>query len=212
MKELYIVLIRAHTGLGGVGRKITGFPYTHAAVSLDASLTDFLAFSRKYHYFPYDAGFMHEYRDFYAFGKYQDFGAKVFRLPVSEKRYARLLSYFRRCEKDKDMRFNLFSMLTMQILGGLRIPKAEDCMSFSAKVACMSGSVKLKKPCWRYSLKEIDALLSDYCIFEGNIERKSSQQYEKYMTPFCIIKYLHDAAALICTLTGRLLRKHPDKP
>ena len=60
MKWVYIVLIKAHTGLGAVARHITGYPYTHIAVSLDRSMTDFVSFSRRFHNFPFDAGFTHE--------------------------------------------------------------------------------------------------------------------------------------------------------
>ena len=43
MKTVYIVLIKTHTGLGAVARRITGYPYTHIAVSLDRSMEDFKA-------------------------------------------------------------------------------------------------------------------------------------------------------------------------
>ena len=32
MRYIYIVLIKAHTGLGSVARKFTLYPYTHIAV------------------------------------------------------------------------------------------------------------------------------------------------------------------------------------
>ena len=63
MKDIYIVLIKAHTGLGSIARRLTGYPYTHIAVSLDRSMTDFISYSRRYHYIPFDAGYTHDYRD-----------------------------------------------------------------------------------------------------------------------------------------------------
>lgn len=205
MKELYIVLIRAHTGIGSAARCLTGYPYTHIAVSLDRSLTDFLSFSRRYHSFPFDAGFMHEYRDFYAFGSHRDVGVKVFRLPVSDARYAKITAFLHRCAQDKSLRFNLFSMATMPLLGGFRIAKAENCMSFTAQIIRMSGCVHMDKSYWRYSIHDMDRLLADYYYFEGLLERRSSAQYESYMQPFCIIKYLRDAAELTGTLMRRML-------
>ena len=68
MKRIYICLVAAHTGLGQCVRRFSDYPYTHIAVSLDASLTDFVTYSRRRHSLPLDAGFMHEYRDYYAFG------------------------------------------------------------------------------------------------------------------------------------------------
>ncbi len=205
MNEIFIVLIRAHTGLGSIARRITGYPYTHIAVSLDRSLTDFVSFSRRYHSFPFDAGFMHEYRDYYAFGDHSDFEAKVFRLPVTDARLRRIRAFLRKCESDRELRFNLFSMATMPLLGGFRIPKAENCMSFTAQIIRMSGCVQMQKHYWRYSIKDMDRLLGNHLFFEGKLRRLPSPQYERYMQPFCIIKYLRDAAALNGTLARRML-------
>ena len=47
MRYIYIVLIKAHTGLGSIARKFTHYPYTHIAVCLDKSLTDYISFSRR---------------------------------------------------------------------------------------------------------------------------------------------------------------------
>ena len=60
---IYIVLIKALTGLGKFSRKISKYEYTHIAVSLDEKLDDFVTFSRKNHYSPFNAGFMHEKKE-----------------------------------------------------------------------------------------------------------------------------------------------------
>ncbi|MBO5162975.1 MAG: hypothetical protein J6B75_00810 [Ruminococcus sp.] len=180
MKNIYIVLIKAHTGLGSAARKITRYEYTHTAVSLNGSLTDFLSFSRRRHYMPFDAGFMHEKRDFYAFGKHTFFKAKVFRLNITDENFSRVMKFIRKCESDTELIFNLISMATMPVFHGINIPKAYNCMSFTAGILQLSG-VKLGKPFYKYSVKDIDELLSDKCIFEGNLQRIPSSEYEEYM-------------------------------
>lgn len=207
MNDIYIVLIEAHTGLGAVARRITRYPYTHIAVSLDASLTDFVSFSRRFHYFPFDAGFTHEYRDFYAFGSHRDFGVKVFKLPVSDAEYAEICTFISRCEQDKSLIFNLFSMATMPLLGGFRIKGAENCMSFTAQIIKRCGYIKMKRNYWRYSIKDMDALLHDFCIYEGRLKRIPSKQYSSYMRPFRIVKYVQDMVHLIYTLCKRIICK-----
>ena len=142
MNELYIVLIRAHTGLGKAARKITGYGYTHIAVCTDRSLTDFVSYSRRYHNYPFEAGFTHEYRDYYAFGHHDSVCIKVFRLTPDAEHYDKVIRYIRRCENDSEETFNLFSMMTMPILHGIRIYKANNCMSFTARVIELSGCVK----------------------------------------------------------------------
>ena len=207
MKDIYIVLIKAHTGLGGAARWLTGYPYTHIAVSLDGSLRDFISFSRRYHYFPFEAGFTHEYRDYYAFGKHKDYSVKVFRLPVEAAAYSDILSFIDDREKGNYL-FNLYSMATMPVLGGFRIANAENCMSFTAQIIGLSRCVKLTKPYWRYSIKDMDELLTNLQYFQGKICKRPQDNHSEYMQALCIKRYLTGMIGLLVPLTKRLIMKH----
>ena len=207
MKTVYIVLIRAHTGLGAAARRITGYPYTHISVSLDRSMTDFISFSRRRHFFPFDAGFTHEKREHYAFGKHREFRAKIFSLPVSDKNYREILRYMARCGSDRELIFNLFSMATMPLIGGFRIWKAENCMSFTAKVLELSGCVRLEKPFWRYSIKDMAKLLAPHLFFEGRLLRDKPDD-PVYMSRFRLGEYLGQMWGLVSRLTCRMFFKH----
>ena len=207
MKKLYIVLVKAHTGLGAAARRITHYPYTHIAVSLDRSMTDFISFSRRFHYFPFEAGITHEYRHYYAFGEHRDFRAKIFELTADDEHYEAVKAYISACEKDKAMLFNVFSMATMPVIGGFRIPHSENCMSFTARCIELSGCVKLDRPYWRYSIRDMDELLSGHELFEGRIVR-SRVPDDGYMTPFRLVMYLKGMSELFAGLTGRLITKH----
>lgn len=211
MKPIYIVLIRAHTGLACVARKITGYQYTHVAVSLDKSLTDFISYSRRRHYLPADAGFTHEKRDFYAFGEHRSFGAKVFCLPVSDENYDKILSYIAECESDPEQRFNLFSMATMPLLHGVEIFKSENCMSFTARIIELSGLVKLNRPAYKYSIKDIDQLLTDHAVFEGKIRRLPSAEYREYMENASPYEYITTAGKLCGELSKRMICRRKEK-
>lgn len=208
MKTVYIVLIKAHTGLGAVARRITGYPYTHIAVSLDRSMEDFLSFSRRRHYFPFDAGFTHETRSSYAFGEHECFKAKIFALPVSDQAFSEITSYIAECERDKKRVFNLFSMATMPIIGGFRIWHADNCMSFTSKVIQLSGCAEMQRPYWRYSIKDIDKLLCSQFFFEGKMQRLLPPD-DDYMEPFDLGLYLKDMLSLFGKLTYRLIFKRP---
>ncbi len=201
MKQIYIVLIRAHTGLARMARLATGYPYTHIAVSLDSSLTNFITYSRRIHNLPACAGFMHEKRDYYAFGKYQCFGAKVFRLPVEDAQYRRILSFIRQCETDKEQLFNLLSMVTMPVLHGFPIYKAHNCMSFTARILALSGLFSMDRPDYRYDIRDMDRLMQSYCIYEGRLRRMDSPGYAAYMQPFPLYRRICSG----CRLTGQLL-------
>lgn len=207
MKKMYIVLIRAHTGLGALARRVTHYPYTHIAVSFDRSMTDFISFSRRYHYFPFEAGITHEYRHYYAFGRHRGFRAKIFELSPDDEHYETVAEYIGACESDKLMRFNLFSMATISVIGGFRIPHTENCMSFTSRCIELSGCAELKRPYWRYSIKDIDDLLSDKAIFEGRILRGAAPD-DGYMTRFEPLRYTVGMIKLFSALSYRLLVKH----
>lgn len=199
MKKIYIVLIKAHTGLGRFARILGGYPYTHIAVSLDKSLTDFITYSRRKHYLTMDAGFMHEYRDYYAFGEHKKVRVKVFCLPVEDDKYKKVTEFIRNCENDPKGLFNLFSMVTMSFIHGIPIRHAHNCMSFTAGVIEASGAVHMDKPYYKYDIKEIDSLLTDYLYFEGFLKRKSSPGYDEYMKKYGISEKISSG---FTTITG----------
>ena len=201
---MYIVLIRAHTGLGAFARRITRYPYTHIAVTFDRSMTDFISFSRRYHFFPFESGITHEYRHYYAFGKHRDFKAKIFELNVDEEHLEKVRAYISECENDRRMRFNLFSMATMPLIGGFRIPHTENCMSFTSRCIELSGCVPMERPFWRYSIKDMDGLLTEHLYFEGIIKRGGVPD-DGYMTPFRPVRFLTGMVRLFSSLTFRLL-------
>ncbi len=205
MKHIYVVLIKAHTGLGKIAREISHYEYTHIAVSIDGSLEDFVTFSRRKHYLPLDAGFMHEYRDYYAFGKHKHVKIKVFKIPVTNKNFADVNGFISQCENDNQYLFNLFSMITMPFLHGFKVYKTHNCMSFTAKVVQLTGAVKLDKPYYKYSIKDLDKLLSQYQFFEGYLERKFSMGYSEYMQRYPFYKVIYTGANTIFTLSKRLL-------
>ena len=69
---IYVVLVKALTGLGKLARLTKKYDYTHIAVCLDEKIDKFYTFSRRKHYLPFDCGFMVETLDCYAFGKHKN--------------------------------------------------------------------------------------------------------------------------------------------
>ena len=82
MKYIYIVLIKAHTGLGSIARRITGYEYTHTAVCLNDRFDDFISYSRRRHYLPFDAGFTHE--NIHGFRIYKTHNCMSFVMRIAE--------------------------------------------------------------------------------------------------------------------------------
>lgn len=201
MKKLYVVLIKAHTGLGSLARKFKGFEYTHVAICFDDSFTDFYTFSRRYHYLPSDCGFMVEKRDFYAFGEHQKFKTKVFELEIDEEHFEKIESFINECRNDSDMMFNAFSMIFWPV----EICKSHNCMTFTAKILEISGIISLSLPYYKMRLKDIDRSLSDFVCYEGDMDRVASPEYDAYMCKFGVWTKLAGIIKLFGRLLGRMI-------
>lgn len=197
---VYIVLIKALTGLGTVGRKITKYEYTHIALSMDEKLDDFITFSRKKHYSPFESGFMHETRDCYIFGSNEKVKIKAFKLPVQKENLNKINIYIRKIEKDPEYIFNLYSMITMPIIHGFRIYKTHNCMSFIGKIIELSQVVPMDKRYYKYSIKDMDELLGNYLYYEDYIS-KSKDENENYMNRIGVLENIK----LFSVINGKLL-------
>ncbi len=172
-EHIYIVLIKALTGLGKFSRYVNKYEYTHIAVSLNEELREFATFSRRKHYSPFNAGFMYEKRAHYVFGNNEKVKIKVFRLPVNKEE---ITEYIDRIEQDKEYVFNLYSMITMPFLHGIKIYKAHNCMSFVSRIIELSNSVQMNKKSHKYNIQELDDLLKDFFYKECYLEKEDEDK------------------------------------
>ncbi len=206
MADLFVCLVQAQTGFGKFLRRLGSYPYTHVSLCLSPELTDFVTYARKNHYTPLDAGFMHEYRDFYAFADdMQGVQMRIHRIPLSASAEQQVRAFIHACETDVNQRFNLFSMLTMPLLHGFRIAGTHNCMSFAARAVELSGAVTMDRPYWKYNLQELDALLTSYFYFEGELERLPSPCHGAYMQRPPFFRTLLRAIGSILQLLKRCL-------
>ena len=177
---IYIVLVKALTGLGKFARRFSKYEYTHIAVCINKNIDDFITFSRKKHYTPFNSGFMHETLDCYAFGNNEKIKLKIFKLPVTIENKKIIEQYIKKVANDNEYIFNLYSMATMSLFHGFRIYKAHNCMSFVSKILKLSKSVNMTKKYYKYSIKDIDILLSDY-KYKEEYFYKTKIQNKDYM-------------------------------
>lgn len=177
---IYIVLVKALTGLGKFARKFSKYEYTHVALCLNENIDDFITFSRKKHYTPFDSGFMHETLDCYAFGNNNKVKLKIFKVPVTLNNKQVIEKYIENLANDNDYIFNLYSMVTMPIFHGFKIYKAHNCMSFVSKILELSKAVPMNKKYYKYNIKDIDILLSNY-KYKEEYFYKTKTQNENYM-------------------------------
>lgn len=206
---IYIVLIKALTKLGKFSRRINPYEYTHISVCLDDKLEDFITFSRKRHYSPFDSGFMHEKIEHYAFGDKKEVKVKVFAIPVNINNKYKIEEYIKKIENDKEYIFNLYSMITMPFFHGVEIYKAHNCMSFVSKIIELSNSVTLEKKYYQYSIEDIDKLLDKYLCKEGYLQKRKED--EKYMQKVGLILNTKLFISLNIKLIFRIIMKRNKK-
>lgn len=197
---IYIVLVKALTGLGKFARRFSKYEYTHIAVCINKNIDDFITFSRKKHYTPFDSGFMHETLDCYAFGNNEKIKLKIFKLPVTIENKKIIEQYIKKVANDNEYIFNLYSMATMSLFHGFRIYKAHNCMSFVSKILKLSKSVNMTKKYYKYSIKDIDILLSDY-KYKEEYFYKTKIQNKDYMDKVSFISNV----GMFFRLNGKLL-------
>lgn len=197
---IYIVLVKALTGLGKFARRFSKYEYTHIAVCMNKNIDDFITFSRKKHYTPFNSGFMHETLDCYAFGNNEKIKLKIFKLPVTIENKKIIEQYIKKVANDNEYIFNLYSMATMSLFHGFRIYKAHNCMSFVSKILKLSKSVNITKKYYKYSIKDIDILLSDY-KYKEEYFYKTKIQNKDYMDKVSFISNV----GMFFRLNGKLL-------
>lgn len=207
---IYVVLVRALTGLGKFARLTSKYDYTHIAVCLDENLDKFYTFSRRKHYSPFDCGYMIETLDCYAFGKNKDVKLKIFKVPVSKENKEKIEKYIENISEDSKYIFNFYSMITMPIFHGFKIYKAHNCMSFVSEIIELSDEVNMLKPYYKYNIKEIDELLTDYLYMEDFFEKKKTETKD-YMNYVGLIKNTIYFIKLNSKLIYRLIAKGKGK-
>lgn len=206
---IYVVLVKALTGLGKFARLTSKYDYTHIAVCLDEKFDKFYTFSRRRHYSLFDCGFMVETLDCYAFGKYKDVKLKIFKVPVSKENKIEIEKYIESVSKDAEYIFNFYSMITMSIFHGFKIYKAHNCMSFVSKIIELSDAVNMSKPYYKYNIKEIDELLTEYQYKEELFEKKK-MEIKGYMNYVGLVKNTLYFIKLNSKLIYRLIVKEKE--
>ena len=203
---IYIVLVKAMTGLGKFARKFSKYEYTHIALCLNDKLDDFITFSRKKHYALFDAGFMHETIDCYAFGNNKKIKLKIFKVPLTFDNKEKIIKYISEIENDNDYIFNLYSMATMPLFHGFRIYKAFNCMSFISKIIELSASVSMSKKYYKYNIKELDNILTKY-TYDENYFYKTKNENKEYMKRVGFINNMFMFLRLNAKLIFRIIFK-----
>ena len=206
MSEIYVVVIHENTGIAKLARVVQQYQYSHIAICLDEHLSDFMSFSRRRYHVPFDSGFMRETRNCFGDMRSSQFKAKVFRIEITDDELARITKLIREIEGDPEYLFNIFSMITLPLIHGFDLPKTHTCISFTARVLQEVASLHLTKPCYKYSIQDIDELLTSHTHFEGLID-KDDNHVAGYMDTPGMLTNIFSGAKVIGKLLVRVFTR-----
>lgn len=191
MKYIYVTLVKSITVIGTITRFLTKYPFSHVSICLDKKLEKFYSFSRYYYNSPLISGFTTEYRNHLAAKRNVNLHCRVYRVPVTDEEYKRIEEKIYEMKRDKDLMYNYYSLITMKLLGGLKVYKSYTCCSFVAEILDMIEHIKLPKKPDEFYPKDFETLLGDkyfYLEKDFEISKKNTHNYYKNVPFFKRLK------------------------
>ncbi len=211
MKNLYVMFTRTGTIVGKMIRTVTNYEFSHVSLALSDDLREFYSFSRKRINVPLYAGFMKEKRSYYTLGRESKTRVKIFKIPVSDKTYEKVKNFVIKTANDKEVIYNLFSLLTMPIFHGFETYKQYTCIGFVNEVLAKTGAIKFYKPTYKYTLKELEKVLKSYLFLDGYISNGNDGLEDDYFKPVGIKSSLVINVLFMYECFYRLILKKPSK-
>lgn len=211
MKNLYVMFTRTSTIVGKVIRIVTKYEFSHVSLGLTDDLNEFYSFARKNVNNAIDAGFMKEKRSYFTLGKATRTRVKIFKIPVEDEVYDKVKKFVMKTENDKEVIYNLFSLITMPILHGIQPYKQYTCISFVSEALAQSGAIKFCKPTYKYTPKELERVLKKYLFLDGFISSGEKDVNDKYFAPIGKKKGIAVNLLFIYECFYRLIRKRASK-
>ena len=175
MNKMYVYLFKEKTGVGYFARFLLRYPYTHIAITFNHK--DFITFSRRQHYNPFNSGFMIEERSHYTFGNNEEIEARYYVVDVDDEALYKINDYITSVSDDC---FNLYGML-LSPFWGIEVNGANNCMSFVAYVLEIIGIKLIKNPYYKNNIEDIEkSLRNGRYLFKDIIIHKERED-ENYM-------------------------------
>ena len=197
------MISKTDTGIGSIIRKVSGYPYNHVSVTLDASFRNWVSFARFHYNTPLFAGFLKEpVERFFAKGKLIDI--RIFAVDISEERCRQLEELFSRAgEPDNGYLYNYLELLTLSL--GISFPIRDT-------YSCLGFANFLLGTDYR-SIRELDRQLPPRLCYEGTLNDlapDSGDRTDPYFTPLPFTKCLTCGAKTLGAMFCRAFTKSKD--
>lgn len=194
---LYIMISKTDTGVGGIIRKVSGYPYNHVSMTLDPTFRTWVSFARFYQDTPLHGGFLTEpVERFLAKGKTVDI--RIFALPLTAQRYAELQALFSGAgDPDSIYLYNYLELVTLAF--GIKFPirDAYTCLGFANFVM---GTDYM-------DIRDLDRALTPLLVYAGtlnDLSPDSGVRSDIYFTRLGLCRGLSRTAGTLTALFARL--------
>jgi hypothetical protein len=170
MEEIYIVLSQTGTRFSRMLHLFNRFPYNHASIALDGTLSELYSFGRQCLWLPIASGFVREHPGRGIYRRYGDTLCAVYRVPVAEESFRRLEAAIRAFEeKEWTYRYNFIGLLT--ILAGIPLHRSRHfvCSQFVAYVLQQSGLWALEKDISLARPQDFSKLPGARLVYQGRL-------------------------------------------
>ena len=162
---LYVVFSAIPNKMGKLIRTVTGCPYNHASIALDASLSQMYSFARRFYHTPFYGGFVKESLSRYHIAG-QAAKISVYRLSVTKAQYQQLEIQLAEMLQTQDQYlYNHLSALAVPFHRRVKIRDTSICVDF---VSQMLSTVGITPPDKYFSVSELEAYLHSYHYFSGS--------------------------------------------
>ena len=153
------MISKTDTGVGGLIRKITGFPYNHVSMTLDPTFRKWVSFARFIQDTPMYGGFLVEPSERFL-AKGQQVDVHVFALDLTYKRFQELTELFSKAGSQcREYIYNYFELLTLVF--GIQFPVrgAYTCLGFANHILGTNFS----------SIRELDKKMQPMLCYQGSL-------------------------------------------
>ncbi len=173
---IYVIVMSTDTIPAKAIRMATRRPYSHASISLDASLKQMFSFCRSYTAIPFPATFKEELIGQGVLGHFPEIPCEIYRLPVTQGQYSRsmeLIDHFLECRKSYS--YNYMGLLRVRLQIEKELSNKFVCSQFVAYMLEECG-IELEKAASLYSPDDLRFLPQAELVYRGELNRYYEEQ------------------------------------
>lgn len=168
MKNVYVILSATPTLMGKIIRIFTRSSFNHSSISLTENWDEMYSFARYRASNPLVGGFVKEFPQRLSLGKNRIVYIKVYKIPVSEKRFNEIKMFIYNIREDKEENiYNSMAVLGILFRCKFNTYKTYTCSDFVEK-SLLTGNIILRNQISKNIIPdEMQKSLDKYTCFSG---------------------------------------------